>query len=296
MTKIPNTATKLLIEMQELLARPQTRIFANQQLKKFYENHRLTKSQIEKIRIHIRENSFLTPLKIEWSEEKDARQIVSSNKELSMLQLGKELHHQSYYTHTSSLYALKLIDKIPPVLNLAKERKKYGTQTKNFLLTDEIIREQMNKDPKLSSKAATYKGLIFNFSEREYKERIGVIEVENREDPTDTIFTTNIHRTLIDLTINPEIMNGFNAVKGLWQLLNLKGQIDIHKIYEVYKKLDYTYPYWQRIGLLLDLLLDKKTANSWYELFDKPKNKFYAHRGDHSKSVYNDKWKIFYTL
>jgi len=214
---IPDPIELLKTELTSLLAPPQTHLFANKQLKMFFKTNRLTKAQIEKLRVYIREQHLLTPLNIKWNNSDDAKAMVSGSRELSLLQLGKELYLHSYYTHESALYALGILENPPLTLTLAKERKNYGRKPKSFLLTDAIIQEQMNKPPRTNKRTATFKDYTFNFLEREQKELLGVITLSNRESGSDNILSTDVNRTLIDLATHPELAGGLSSNLDLWK-------------------------------------------------------------------------------
>lgn len=293
MGTIEESITKIL----KLLENPLTKVKAKNLLDNFFVDQHLTRAEIEKIRVQLRESGCLNPLKIEWSNKNDSKEIVSSLKNISSLQLGKVLFLQSYYTHLSALYALGIVTQPPQEFTLTKERNKYGSDSVKLQLTDGIIEEQFSKPPRISNRMATFEKVTYRFSEKEAKESIGVIAIPNRENNYDTVLTTNLARTLLDLIINPEIIGGFPNTVDLCQQALIIDDINIEELTFIYEKLSFQYPYWQRVGLTFDLLELHEHSKKWLNYFGIPKYTFFSERnGKSSKFSYNNKWKIFYTL
>jgi len=101
---------------------------------------------------------------------------------------------------------------------------------------------------------------------------------------------TNIERSLLDATISPFYSGGLQVVLEAYK----EAKIDLKRLGSIYASLSLAYPYWQRVGLLLELSGKSDIAKKWLQAFGKPAYDFYMDHNFVKNWNYDKKWKIFY--
>lgn len=275
-----------------LLESPRTLSAVHTLIEAFFVEENLNKGQREIVNFYIRENDLLKPLSISWSVKTDKKHIVSTSRSLDTLLLGLSLYPSSYYCFQTSLYCLGITKKMPKINHLAKERPKYGKTNSDFQLTSEIVKAEFQKAAKISKRSATYNGYTFNFFEREFTGKEGIISVQNPITKETQVQTTSLERTLLDIAIAPHHVGGFREACKLWKLIYANSQPDLSQMHAIYEKLNYKYPYWQRIGLILKNEVSPKSAVEWKANFSAPELIFYADREPQKNWDFDSEWNI----
>jgi predicted transcriptional regulator of viral defense system len=181
---------------------------------------------------------------------------------------------------------------MPQINHLTKERPKYGKANSNFQLTTEIIKSEYQKAAKISKRSAKYDGYAFNFFEREFTGKEGVISVQNPITKKMQVQTTSIERTLLDIAIAPHHVGGFQEACKLWKLIYANSHPNLSQMQAIYAKLNYKYPYWQRIGLILKNEVGQKKATEWKLNFPVPELIFYADREPQENWHFDSEWNM----
>lgn len=283
---------KLEAKLIALFERPRTLSTAFTLIQAFFVEESLSKGQREIVNFYLRENDILKPLSITWSVKTDKKEITTTSKSVDMLLLGISLYPSSYYCFQSSLYCLGITKEIPKTNHLVKERPKYGKANSNFQLTSEIVKAEFQKAAKISKRSAVYNGYAFNFFEREFTGKEGVISVQNPITKETQVQTTSLERTLLDIAIAPHYVGGFREVCKLWKLIYENSRPDLSLMYKIYEKLNYKYPYWQRIGLILKNEISPKSAAEWKAYFSAPELIFYADREPQKNWQFDSEWNM----
>ena len=91
--------------------------------------------------------------------------------------------------------------------------------------------------------------------------------------------------------MSPQYNGGISSVPDYFQ--NARGKVDIGQLIEIYRKLDFVYPYFQSLGFLLERTGMQDMADTVAAEFV-PKNKFYLDHSAKSSWKYDAKWMIYY--
>ena len=226
-----------------------------------------------------------------WSKPNFKKDIVTSVKNPNKFLLARALYPSSYVTYEAAIYCLKLNEVEPKNIHMAKERLNYSSNKESNLITNDLLANAFLKEPRKSSHYASYNGTIFTFIEREFTNLIG-IEPSIRFG--EEVLTTNIERTLIDVAISPQYVGGYKKACKIWNQFFLQNEINIQELATMYQKLNYKYPYWQRIGFILKNEANEKLANDWKQFFSKPQFSFFADRPFAKNWSYDNEWHIYY--
>lgn len=73
-----------------------------------------------------------------------------------------------------------------------------------------------------------------------------------------------------------------------------RSRFSVRRMNAVYKAMNLTYPYWQRIGFILSTTRQRKKAMVWRELFGEPVFEFYLDRPYRSDWILDDEWRVYY--
>lgn len=102
---------------------------------------------------------------------------------------------------------------------------------------------------------------------------------------------TDLERTLLDASMSPHNTGGLPGLRKLFKQIAQK--IDLKVLHSRYHALSWKYPYWQRIGFLLDAV-DRQKSDAWMNLFGAPKHKFFLDKGFSKSWDYDPKWQLHY--
>lgn len=197
------------------------------------------------------------------------------------------LKPKSFFSHYSAVYFNNLTNQVPKTIYLNHEQTPKPRSAGK--LTQEKINFAFQCKTRLSNTVAKYKDMNIRVLNSMYTGDLGVTEIETADGFM--IHTTDIERTLIDITVRPEYSGG--PVEVLRAFKNAAEEVSINKLVSMLKKINYVYPYHQTIGFYLE----KSGAyrESQINLLKKfnPQFDFYLmHQIKNQK--YSSKWKLFY--
>lgn len=200
----------------------------------------------------------------------------------TMWDIASACSRVSFFSHYSALFLNSLTLQIPKQIYLTNERNK--REYHRSALNQESIDKAMTQAPRTTSNTRKYGGYNINMINGQCQNKIGVVKsIQGYE-------TTDIERTLIDCVTRPFYAGGTTQVKEAFE--NAKSKLDINKMLEYYKNMDFIYPYSQSIAFYLDIcnypkqdiLLFSKLISNYT---------FYLTYNIHSME-YSEKWKLFY--
>jgi hypothetical protein len=165
--------------------------------------------------------------------------------EVPLLQLALSLGKRGYFCHrtAASFHGLAKPDKKTIYLNIEQSIKPSGEGS----LTQEAIDRAFSGKQRQSKLIYKYNDNSVVMISGKNTARLGVVEMTI--DRNDTVPVTNIERTLIDLTVRPAYGGGPSEVLKSYR--NARGRISVDRLLNILKRLDYTYPYHQSIGFLM---------------------------------------------
>lgn len=277
----------------KLLKDPTTEIRAFKKIKHFVENFDLTDDQYYSLKRNIKEN--LNYIRIKWFDSTKAKDIVSSKKQIDPLELIPAFAEKSFASYFCALFFNGLINQVPKTFHISLERKTRGKRSVNsYAQLDKYkVRDTFMKTPIQTQNIAAYERRKYIFIEREFTEMLGVIDIRASAMKKEiSIKVTDLERTLLDCIISPHRAGGIDTVFDSFK--SAKNKLDIGKLYYYYTKLNFLYPYWQRIGFILQRTIGHELSAKWEELMNQKKYEFYLMHEYKINWLLDKKWKIFY--
>lgn len=225
----------------------------------------------------------LRKIVLEFPHRKEIRFIWG---ETTFLKFLTSLFPNSYFSHFSAMKLKGLTEQIPETdyINIEQKEKK----TKNQALSQDSIDKAFQNKVRVSSNIAQYEGKRICILNGKNTKQLGVEEcfVNNTEE----IKVTDIERTLIDITVRPAYSGGINEVLKAFK--NAKGKISTYRIAEYLKKINFTYPYHQSIGFLLEKAGHEK---SQLEILKRIGFNFdFYLEYKMTEMEYSEEWRLFY--
>ena len=149
------------------------------------------------------------------------------------------------------------------------------------------------KPPRETARQAAYQGVKYTLAERNATGLLGVtgrsIVFNNKRI---RFKVSDLERTLLDCAVFPHRAGGIRNVMEIFA--KAKRRLSIERLLSYYRQLDFTYPYWQRIGLILEKTAGKNATRDWRDAFGEPGFTFYLDRLYKSNWKIDPRWKVAY--
>lgn len=264
-----------------------------QAVRKDLDQLKLTDEQFSNIKKTVFKQLKKLPLR--WQKQQHETEIFSPYPDHSPYELIGAFGENIYTCYFSALYCNELSQQVPETFYLAIPKKAKNRKSASGYkdLDFEVVRDVFMKKPKELVVSFKFKDAHYVFVERDIIHSIGVVKKEIIQDGRRIAFgVTDIERTLIDCAIAPHRSGGINAVIEAFRLAG--GRLDIGKLYYYYSAQRFIYPYWQRIGYLLEKAGFKELANKWELLFDIEKQWFFLMHEYRSSWAKNEHWKLYH--
>ena len=204
----------------------------------------------------------------------------------SPLALGLSLRSESYLSHSTAVFVQGLTEQVPKTIYVNKEQspKHHG---KGRLTQPAIDRAFSNAPRKSKYVFATDENRFVLLSGKNTR-RLGVEEV--RDANGKPIDVTNMERTLIDIVVRPAYSGGVPEIINVYR--NAKGKVSVKRLLGILRELEYTYPYHQSIGFIMQRAGFEERELRLLESFG-IKWKFYL---DYKlvEPEFDERWKLFY--
>ncbi|GMT42358.1 MAG: hypothetical protein IEMM0002_0769 [bacterium] len=285
--------TNKLVDTALGILKPGTYHDIENQISIFLREQDRTSTQTKKLEKKIYRKLF--EVKIKWPSTSKIVEILSPYREPDPYELIGLFRKRSYASFFFGLFLNGLIDQVPKTIHISYERLhksvKSTSDFKNINFYD--LRDSFMKKPRLSKNFAIYKDYKYIFVEREPTNNLGI---EKKEAPIEkgytSFFVTDIERTLIDCVVAPHRAGGISTV-----IASFKGSndlLDLGKMYDFYKQLEFLYPYWQRIGFIIEKSLGKELSEKWDSFFSRDKKEFFLMHEYRADWKLDEKWKLYY--
>lgn len=193
-----------------------------------------------------------------------------------------------YLSHFSALYFNNLIDQRPTShylsMDLHRPREVRGA------INNLAMRQSFMKSAKTTTKVGVFDRTTFYFIERNQGGE-GVVTIDMEEDDISyKLRVTNVERTLLDSIIAPQYAGGvLTVVEAMRQ-----APISTRELIRIYSSLGLLYPYWQRVGFLLDLAGKREEASDWHDSFKLSKTEFYLEHEYRDTWKFDPKWSLYF--
>lgn len=288
--------SKLYRELLPLLHTPRRHEAFAPIIEQFGLERNLSRNGLNRLKARVLSEG-LDRIKLQWKgSHKITTDIYSSlpSSEVSPLEIAVAFHPRSYLCYQTALFWNELTEQVPRTFYIAKERPGTSSKTAARESFDEYeLRDAFVKLPKEHPNVAMFGEYRFVFLARAYTNNAGVetrlVPFKKNMVPT---LITGLERTLLDCISAPENAGGIaNVVDAMRRASN---RVDIELLIELYTKLEFKYPHWQRIGLLLERIASPKHAMKWRVRFGIPKSKFYLAKGYKLGWEFDESWSVYY--
>lgn len=242
-------------------------------------NYRTTKHFM----VFIENNKILQLIKLKHLTKGNIKQvfIIPGTNKFNIAQAIKKEGYISYY---SALQIHELTLQNPKSVYISFDQ--YGVYDNADFLLQESVDSAFSKPQRQTSEI--YKSEIndirYVFIQKKTNSLLVGISKNNG------VYYTDLERTLIDIIIRPAYSGGVFEV--LEAYINAKDRVDLNKMIQYLKQLNYVYPYYQLVGFYLEKAGYNSTET---ELFYERKTdiKFYLTYNIANKK-FDDKWNIYY--
>ncbi len=210
---------------------------------------------------------------------------------LTPYEIASAMFPGGYFCNLTAVYYHSLTNQIPKTVYVCTESNAQKG-TANDELTDSRLRQAFLKPSRHTNYVFDAYGFNVVVIERMKHTDHGVVSVKPEAGflPS-TSRVACVERALIDAVVSPQYNGGISSVPAYFQ--HARGKVNAVKLIEIYRSLDFVYPYFQALGFLLERTGMLEMADAIRAEFT-PTNKFYI---DHSAKVswkYDEKWMIYY--
>jgi hypothetical protein len=228
------------------------------------------------------DNSILSPAEFTSTRYRPFTRYVRGNP--SPYLLATSLRRASFLCHLTALelHELSHPNKIV-YTNYEQEPKPEGDD-----LTQLRIRNAFKKKQRTTNYRFTYAGHEYVLINGKNTDRAGVVNHLSPEGKV--VEVTNLERTLIDIAVRPAYAGGIQQVAEVYKLAISRIQVD--GILKLLSKMNYTYPYQQSIGFLLERAGCNQSELRKLE-HEKSEFDFFLDYGMKTPA-YSERWQLFY--
>jgi predicted transcriptional regulator of viral defense system len=195
---------------------------------------------------------------------------------------------KAYYSHLSALYFHDLLEQDTDEIYLNVEQKPKPRYSN--IMAQEDIYKAFSRPPRITNNRISYQQRKIYFLNGMFTGDMGVIDILSQRG--EKIRTTDIERTLIDITVRPHYSGGVSNVFNIYKKVIEK--VSIRKIINMLKKLNYSYPYHQSIGFYMESAGFMRASNILIKEFGLNHDFFLANQMHERK--YSQKWRLYYPL
>jgi predicted transcriptional regulator of viral defense system len=291
---------RYLSELVEVLKKPRRHNELKEAIKRFGLSHNLTDSGLRRIEAKLSGERGLKEINLKWKAGAPLPVprlfSTASAADIHPLEVASALHRKSYLCYHTALFWNQLTEQVPTTYYIAIERpytSSLGAQPAKEPLDDFVLRDVFVRTHNEHKNVATLRDARFVTIARAYSGAAGVVHrtVQVGERNIE-IAITGLERTLIDCIAVPEDAGGISNV--IDALKAGASSIDFDVLVALYDELEFKYPHWQRIGLLLQKLGLEEQAKRWASKFGQPKNKFFIAKGYRLEWEFDNEWSIYY--
>lgn len=235
---------------------------------------------------------LLEEINLQWDPSaSNTRRLYGPPREFNPLEIAMAFFEEGYVCFGAALYWNRFTEQSPSHYHIATERKTKANGIHSEEIDDDYLRDQFMKPPRENRRTANFQGYRYTLHQRDHASYLGVIQrkVDMEWGKLDLRYT-DLEKTLLDCTVSPELAGGIKNVVESYAVA--KSRISMDKLIAYYRKMDYTYPYWQRIGLILDKTSGGKKAERWRNEFGRPKFTFYLDRKYRADWDLDPRWEV----
>lgn len=218
--------------------------------------------------------------------------ISRSIDEFSPYELALAMFPEGYFCNLSAIFYHGLTNQIPTSIYTCNETISAQKRTPTRILTQTQLRNAFIKPHRHTKYIFNKKGYEIVVVDRSKHSGDSLVPIPAQ----DALFphhsrVTCLERALIDAIVSPQYNGGIVSVYGYFR--NAQQKLKLSKLVEIYRKLNFLYPYSQSIGFFLEKSGMQKHASHLYKVFP-PLHDFFVDHNAKTSWIYNDKWKLSY--
>lgn len=280
---------ELILELQK----PRHSLAQKKVIHDYFKKHSINESRQHDILFRLENDKILQPVPLKWMQGSPFRKLQAAQHEINPLEITMGFFEKGYLCFGSALFWNGLTVQIPKTFYIAKERPRRGVKRIQPDLDEFALQELFMKSPRTSSQTCRFQDYSYTLVERDFSDQLGIVSKTVPFAGKEVRITlTNLERTLIDCTVSPHYSGGLSAIVHAFERAVPK--LHIQTMISTYKKLSLLFPYWQRIGLILDRISTRKNVDIWKKEFGKPKMKFYIDKNYRISWNFDEAWQVYY--
>ena len=207
--------------------------------------------------------------------------------DVSIFQLVLALEKNSYLSHYTAMFLHDLTEQVPKKIYATYEQPE--KPKRNVKLSQSDIDKSFSKQQRMSKNIAKFADYNICLLNGQFTNKLGVSELISSEG--ERLITTNVERTLIDITVRPSYSGGvFEVLSAFKKAAN---KVSINVLAAMLKNIDYRYPYHQAIGFYMEKSgVYRETQIDLMKYFEIEQDFYLDH--DMRDVEYSKEWKLYY--
>jgi hypothetical protein len=228
------------------------------------------------------------------SPKRKAMHVYSSVRldEIDPYDLATALLPGGYFCNLSAIYYHGLTNQVPNTVYWCQETSARRKGRSKQQVTDARIRAAYVKPSCHTSFVLKQGDHNLVIIERTRETDHGVVTVRRKQSPCPAgSRVATLERALIDAVVSPHYNGGIGSLCEYFRVA--KGRLKTQKLLEIYRKLEFVYPYAQAIGFFMENAGMTDHAEEVRRVYP-PRQRFYVDHGAKSTWIYNERWMISY--
>jgi predicted transcriptional regulator of viral defense system len=208
------------------------------------------------------------------------------------VEIATRIYPRGYLSLYSAVYANGLTNDIPKKIYINSEQNQHLVNNKDEL-DFERIHAAFSKTIERGNDFAEYNGYIIRPTNGMFSGQAGITTGSLNGYKYKY---TNLERTLIDIAVRPNMSGGIAEIAAIYKIAVNNFDIRMNWLLKYLDTLNFTYPYEQAIGFLLELAGYKGKLDKMHERISE--HKFFLHHSEDNRNLsnllFNEKWNIYF--
>lgn len=212
--------------------------------------------------------------------------------EINSCDLAAAVVPDGYFCNLSAIYYHSLTNQVPNTVYWCQETSAPRKGRSKQHIPEARIRAAFVKPSIHTSFVIKQDGRDIVIIERTRGTDHGVVSIRGQQGawPQGSRVAT-IERALIDAVVSPHYNGGITSLCDYFR--SAKGRLKTQKLLEIYRRLEFVYPYSQAIGFFMEQAGMPDHAEEVRRVYP-PQQRFYVDHGAKSTWAYDERWMIFY--
>jgi hypothetical protein len=212
--------------------------------------------------------------------------------DIDVYELATALLPDGHFCNLTAIYHHSLTNQIPNAVYWRHEdiapQKRRGTDK----ISDARIRSAFIKPHRHTSFVMQHNShsIFITAGTRGFDPSVEKIRQKHSPCPAESRVTC-LERTLIDAVVAPHYNGGLTSLCDYFRAAQQR--LDIARMLDIYRRLDFVYPYAQSLGFFMEHCGMQNHANELRSAYP-PRQRFYVDHGAKTTWEYNERWMVFY--